>query len=698
LAVMLYISMVLISRRHWFSGQARWGRTLRYGVRALAVAVIAASVVVVLQNHDARLDVTNEKLSSLSPQTLQLIRDLKTERPVQIDAFISPTVPESFVQTRANLQTMLREIEALGGSKVQVKVHSTEPFSEEANLAQMRFGIEPHPVQTLHNGVVSVENIFLHVAMNCGTQKIDPVFVDRGIPVEYELVRSLCTVSQQKRKKVGVLKTDAEMFGGFNMQAMSANPSWPIIDELQKQYEVVKVDPAKPITEKFDVLLAVQPSSLGPQEMENFVSLLKTGQPTVIFEDPAPVFGMGIPATCMPRQAPGGGNPMFGGQRPPEKGDISRVWDLLGINVIPDQIIYQDYNPYRKASNFPKEFVFIDDGCGAKTPFSNQDEISSGLQHMLFPFPGAIVKLNTSKLKFTPLAETGEKTGVVSYHDLVQQNPFGQSGGINPRRRQTPTAATYVLAAHIEGKIPLPADPSDKQADTEKKDAEKKDAEKQEGDKKADEKPREADINVVVVADADMLSQEFFKLREAGDIPEMGFHFDFDNVTFVLNTLDDLSADRRFVDIRKRRPKHRTLTRIEERTKEAKESASASREKFVKRYEEAEQQEQKAILDKLEELRKRKNIDMQQLAIEVGMMQQDLEQRKEVKLHQLKDEKEREVNKIETSLKREIVRVQNQYKLWAVLLPPILPLLLAIIVFLVRRVREHEGVARTRLR
>ena len=42
--------------------------------------------------------------------------------------------------------------------------------------------------------------------------------------------------------------------------------------------------------------------------------------------------------------------------------------------------------------------------------------------------------------------------------------------------------------------------------------------------------------------------------------------------------------------------------------------------------------------------------------------------------------------------------MQDQYKMWAVLLPPIPPLLVAIAVFITRRGGEREGVARSRLR
>ena len=92
-----------------------------------------------------------------------------------------------------------------------------------------------------------------------------------------------------------------------------------------------------------------------------------------------------------------------------------------------------------------------------------------------------------------------------------------------------------------------------------------------------------AEINVVLVADIDMLSPAFFQLREQGDIPELGIRFEFDNVTFVLNALDELAGDNRFIDIRSRRPKYRTLTRIE-RTDEHIEGRSdrRQREKFYK--------------------------------------------------------------------------------------------------------------------
>ena len=291
---------------------------LDYFYRTISLTAIAVVAVLMLHHHDLRLDVTSERLSSLSPETRKLIADLRTERPVLIEAFISPSVPEAYVQTRLNLLAALKELRAIGGDKLTVKIHDTDRYSDEAALAEKRYGIQPHQVMSLNRGALSVDQIFLNVAVSRGSSRpIPPAFIDQDTPIEYELVRSIGTVTEQKRKKLGVLNTDAQLYGQLNFQTMSPSPNWPIIDELEKQYDVVRVDPSKPITEKYDVLLAVQPSTLGPAEMNNFVAAVAAGQPTAIFEDPAPVLS-GVSATSQPRQPPGGMNPMMRMQRPPK--------------------------------------------------------------------------------------------------------------------------------------------------------------------------------------------------------------------------------------------------------------------------------------------------------------------------------------------------------------------------------------------
>jgi ABC-2 type transport system permease protein len=80
------------------------------------------------------------------------------------------------------------------------------------------------------------------------------------------------------------------------------------------------------------------------------------------------------------------------------------------------------------------------------------------------------------------------------------------------------------------------------------------------------------------------------------------------------------------------------------------------------------------------------------------MATESLQVRKEGKLEELKRKLEQDSSDNQTKLNLEKQAVQFRYKLWAVLLPPIPPLLVAVAVFFTRRAREKEGVSRSRLR
>ncbi len=152
--VMLYLSMVLIGRRHWYSGARRWALAGHYTARTLALGIIAVGTVLVFRHHNLRWDVTTEKLSSLAPQTRELIGNLKVNRPVRIEAFISPSVPEAYVPAQKNLQNVLQELKAIGGGKLDVRVHDTDRYTEEAALAEKNYSIEPREVTTLTHGAL----------------------------------------------------------------------------------------------------------------------------------------------------------------------------------------------------------------------------------------------------------------------------------------------------------------------------------------------------------------------------------------------------------------------------------------------------------------------------------------------------------------------------------------------------------------
>jgi len=130
----------------------------------------------------------------------------------------------------------------------------------------------------------------------------------------------------------------------------------------------------------------------------------------------------------------------------------------------------------------------------------------------------------------------------------------------------------------------------------------------------------------------------------------------------------------------------------------AKMNRDAARKKAEAKFQKSIDDEQ-AKLDKIaESLQARQNISQQQMGEELAIAQRNGTSRIEARKAQLDREEQAEYRRIENEMAAEIHRVQDRYKLMAVLLPPIPPLLIAICVFFVRRSRERESVASSRRR
>jgi len=675
--VMLYLSMVLIGRRHWAGRRALIPMAAHYTIRAMALAAIAVGVNVVANRYDLRADLSSAKLSSLSPQTRELLRLVDAERPVYIEAYVSPEVPQEYVQTRLNLLSMLREADSLAGDRVIVRVNKTERYSKEAAEAEQQFGITARQVPATRGGKFTVDHIFLGVAVICGLDTVIVPFFDRGLPVEYEIVRSIATVSRQQRKRIGVLTTDARLYGGFDMQTMSTRPNQQIIEELLKQYEVSQVNANAPITEKYDVLLAVQPSSLPQPQLDNLLAAVRSGQPTAIFEDPLPYIDTGVAGTSEPRRPPGGNNPFMQQRQFPEpKGDIGALWSLLQVDFRNREIVWDAYNPYPKISQFPPEYIFVGGGSGSEGTINAASSITNGLQQVMFLFAGSMRSRLGSTLTFSPLLRAGSVTGRVAFNEIFQRSFLGITG-LNPSRRHEPTGESYVLAAHIRGRLSAEEVAASTQPAT--------------GSKEPGE------INVVLVSDIDLLYSVFFSLRARGTQPD-GPQIILDNVPFVLNILDELAGDERFMAIRKRWPAHRTLTAVEKMTERYRQAADDSREQFNRQFEASRAQVEAQLQERIDELQKRQGVDPQQMVLEIATAQQVGQKRLDAAVQKQQQERDRELARIETNLGLDIRRVENTYKMMAVALPPIPPLLLALVVTLRRRSLEKIGVSAVRVR
>jgi ABC-2 type transport system permease protein len=325
--------------------------------------------------------------------------------------------------------------------------------------------------------------------------------------------------------------------------------------------------------------------------------------------------------------------------------------------------------------------------------------MTSGLQQVLFLMPGYVEPAPNAETTFTPLVRTNDAGGTVNYDEMVQMTFLGP-GGLNPKRRHIPGNRPYVVAARIQGPAAAPEAPAEMpggELAPPQEPGPEPSGETAGGGGSEDGRDHRG-IDVVIVADIDFLYPVFFTLRARGREAQSPVFFDLDNVTFVLNVLDVLAGDERFVDLRGRRPAHRTLSAVENETERAREEAAAQREAFNDEFEEKRAQEQKNLDDRIAQLQARPDIDPQQMLLEVAAAQEVGQNRLRTALERLERERDTAIERIETDLALTIRRVQDRYKLLAVTLPPIPPLLIGAIVLIRRKAHELHGVAATRLR
>jgi len=324
-------------------------------------------------------------------------------------------------------------------------------------------------------------------------------------------------------------------------------------------------------------------------------------------------------------------------------------------------------NPFPKiprSENFPDEFVYVG---GLDNSFDSAP-ITSELQYCLFTCPGSLYPRASSSLSFKPLLRTrgGSLAGTTSLETFWTGGVFGTPRRFNPdRTRYTGSGAQEVIAATISGDI---------------KDGNQTN-----------------NINVVLVADVDMLADPFFNIRSRG--PESDFPLDVDNVTLSLNLIDHLSGEDSLLDIRNRRRLHRTLEEFEKSIEEAREVASRTIQEAESSIQAILQDENRKLNEALAEVQNSQGSMtqgqfMQVLQTEAAKLQKNLAKRE----RELRQSTNVKVKDAERKRDREIREKQRSIQRLSVFVPPLPLLLIALWVYYRKRGAEIQGAIDSRVR
>lgn len=271
-------------------------RTIRAIIAIVFVGVIMFCAIHIAQNigKSARLDVTDQKLYTLSNGTLNILG--KIQQPVKLKLFYTRTAvmkaPDQirfFNSYYYFVESLLQEYAKASKGKVELVVIDPRPYSDEEAEA-LRYGIKKFPIS-------EEENFFfgLVVQTQFGVTKSIPFFSpDRQNFVEYDISYLIDTAMTRQKKRIGVLSSlpvmGDEMTGYMTqmmqMQGQQPKPAWNIIQQLRQQYEVSKIETTVDEIKDVDILMVIHPKNLEEKTLFAIDQFVLKGGRMIVCVDP----------------------------------------------------------------------------------------------------------------------------------------------------------------------------------------------------------------------------------------------------------------------------------------------------------------------------------------------------------------------------------------------------------------------------
>ena len=728
--LMLYLNLIVISKRHWSRGQ-QVSLAGQYFVRAASLGIALVSIAFLSNNAVSsvwsRVDLTAERLFTLDQATVDTLEQAKSDdRRVTVQAFISKDVPRKYVNVKKQLEGLLRQYSEYGGNNVDVRFVDVQPNSDAALEAQ-QLGVEPEDDRSEIGGKTVEQQVYLGATVSSSLGDVTLPFINDDASIEYELSRSLAsTVDKSKQITLGILDTDAH-FGGPVIEGRRIPWSYArTLEELEKQFKLKRMGAdelgsyvpaegetdlkteeeksAKKSTKKApDVLLVADPSSLDEPSMANLISYIEAGHPTILLTDPLPFFWtfqnpVSIGVLNAPQQPRVGSRSPYSqilasSQMPKsDGGSASKLMRAIGVKWNSGAAAWgvDDPHPGFKptwpeyiGSRWPeyygpqdKAFVFIRNR-GENNAFDPSHPISSGLKELLMFYPGSISKSADSEFDFVPLVSLGTQSGSTPW-DRLTKTPVQTSQLLDPRTgritKETQPATSQITMDPLKVLEPFPSNRLD--------DEEKVIAARVTGEGKSK-------IDVVVIADMDFVSDLYYSQQEA-----LGEKLD--NLSLLQNSIDILAGNEDFVALRNRRATPRTLEKLESVIEEFRSERAEKQESAEKEMLSELEKEQLKLDDANKEIQQDANIGFFEKLQRTSQEASDSQRRFDLKTKRLDRDLKQTIAELDTRESQQISRLENRARYLSILSAPLPALFLGIMVLWFRKVNEEKGISANR--
>lgn len=283
-----------------------------------------------------RLDLTQDKLYTLSDGTKSILGRLDPDKPVTVRFYSSTddrVMPPVLRNYSRSIEDLLNEFRKAGGGTLVVEKFAPNPNTDEEDKATTD---QVQGVPANSDG----DKFYLGLAIECLDQKEVLPFLNPAdeTKLEYDVARSIQKVSKKDKPVIGVMSPLPVMGSGGMMpmmQQQNQQPAWVLVQQLKMDYEVRDV----PLTtDKIDadikVLLVIHPANIEDSALFALDQYVLRGDKLIAFVDPKSVvaehFSGQQMQNPMMRQAPAMINP---------QSDLKKLFSAWGIGFDNDSVV-----------------------------------------------------------------------------------------------------------------------------------------------------------------------------------------------------------------------------------------------------------------------------------------------------------------------------------------------------------------------
>ncbi len=531
----------------------------------------------------ARLDLTEEGAFTLAEDSKRVVREI--DEPIVLRFYFSSRIAREIPQVGVyarHVRDLLEEFASHSDGKIDLRIFDPEPFTDAEDRADS-FGLQGLPVDR------SGERVFFGLAGTNSTDDVEliPFFDEsRERDLEYDIARAVYSLANPELPAVGLI-TGLPIAGSpMSQSGRGRNDAWTIYNLLLKSVDVRQiVSTATSVPEGVDVVVLVHPKGLTDETLYALDQFVLRGGKLLVFVDPHSEGEAQNPELLRRGMPPGG-----------FASNLGRLFEAWGIEM-PAGELAGDVGFARRvqvpdrsrtrlmAIDYPL-WLGID-----RRGISRGDSVSNELSLLNIASPGHIRTLESAGATVTPLVTTSKDGGTVPV-SLVQ----GPADPVAVLHAFKPAEAPLVLAARLSGEVesafpdgppePKPENGGEQAAEGEEAEIDEEARAAWEALKAAHLARSAAPMDVIAVADVDMLADPMWMVPNRFDGGLTGQAI-ADNAALFLNAVENMTGRDDLSSLRSRGSFQRPFTLVEKIRREAENKHRKKEKELLDRLEEA---------------------------------------------------------------------------------------------------------------